>query len=58
MAVVISNGEAGYKWMNVFRPETAFYDCTNHFQDLTYTNSDGWGQFPCQGGSVSVWLQQ
>lgn len=58
MAVVLSNGEAGYKWMNMFRPNAAFYDCTNHFEDLIYTNSDGWGQFSCPGGSVSVWLQQ
>lgn len=58
MSVVLSNGEAGYKWMNMFRPDTAFYDCTNHIQDIIHTNSDGWGQFPCQGGSVSVWLQQ
>jgi len=58
MAVILSNGEAGYKWMNVFRPNVAFYDCTNHIKDPIYTNSDGWGQFPCQGGSVSVWLQK
>ncbi len=58
MAVVLSNGEAGYKWMNVFRSNVAFYDCTDHFKDPIYTNSDGWGQFPCQGGSVSVWLQK
>jgi alpha-amylase len=58
MAVVMTNSEPGNKWMNMFRPNAAFYDCTGHFQDMIYTNNDGWGNFPCPGGSVSVWLQK
>jgi len=58
MAVVMTNSMAGNKWMNVFRPNTAFYDSTGHFQDTVYTNEDGWGNFPCPERSVSVWLQK
>ncbi len=54
----MTNSEAGNKWMNVFRPNAAFYDSTGHIQEIVYTNSDGWGNFPCPGGSVSVWLQK
>ncbi|HYW19388.1 MAG TPA: alpha-amylase [Nodularia sp. (in: cyanobacteria)] len=58
MAVVMTNSEAGNKWMNMFRPNEAFYDATGHIQEIVYTNDDGWGNFPCPGGSVSVWLQK
>ena len=58
MAVVLTNGESGNKWMNMFRANAAFYDSTGHIQEIVYTNSDGWGNFSCPGGSVSVWLQK
>lgn len=58
MAVVMSNGGDGYKWMNVFHPNTKFYDQTEHFSEKVRTNADGWGQFLCKGGKVSVWLQE
>ena len=56
MAVVLTNGAAGNKWMNAFRPNARFYDATEHFGHEVTTNGDGWGNFPCPGGSVSVWL--
>jgi alpha-amylase len=58
MAVVMTNGADGNKWMNMFRPNKAFYDITEHIPGKIYTNADGWGNFPCKGGSVSVWLQE
>jgi alpha-amylase len=58
MAVVLTNSGAGNKWMNTFRPNATFYDATEHIQDLVHTNDDGWGNFLCNGGSVSVWLQK
>ncbi|MEE3719880.1 alpha-amylase [Tumidithrix elongata RA019] len=58
MAVVLTNGAEGNKWMNTFRPNTAFYDFTGHRKEIVRTNQDGWGNFLCNGGSVSVWLQQ
>jgi alpha-amylase len=58
MAIVLTNSAAGNKWMNTFRPNATFQDFTGHITDLVHTNSDGWGNFRCNGGSVSVWLQQ
>jgi alpha-amylase len=58
MAVVMSNGQNGYKWMNVQRSKQTFGDLTEHCQQTVTTNSDGWGRFPCNGGSVSVWVEQ
>jgi alpha-amylase len=60
MAVVLTNGGDGYKWMNMFRPNAKYWDITGHFgaTETIKTNSDGWGRFPCKGGKVSVWLQK
>jgi alpha-amylase len=58
MAVLLSDGPAGSKWMEVGKPETPFYDLTGHSQELIYTNADGWAEFRCQGGSVSVWVER
>ena len=58
MAVVLTNGGDGYKWMNMFRTNAQYADITGHVGNIVTTNSDGWGKFPCLGGKVSVWLQQ
>lgn len=58
MAVVMTNGSDGNKWMNVFRPNRTFSDVTGHIGEQVTTNGDGWGNFRCKGGSVSVWLQE
>lgn len=58
MAVVMTNGGAGNKWMNTFKPGATFTDVTGHSgaQKVT-TDGNGWGDFPCSAGSVSVWTQ-
>ncbi|MCA1801663.1 MAG: alpha-amylase [Rhodothermaceae bacterium] len=56
MAVVISNGEEGRKNMETGSPETTYVDITGHIDDTVTTNKDGWGEFRCQAGSVSVWV--
>jgi len=58
MAVLLSNGDDGYKWMNVYRPNASFYDHTEHITEKVITNAEGWGKFRCKGGKVSVWLQE
>ncbi|HZN64980.1 MAG TPA: alpha-amylase [Tepidisphaeraceae bacterium] len=58
MAVVLTNGSAGNKWMNTFRPIATFRDHTGHVPATVTTDANGWGNFTCRGGSVSVWLQQ
>ncbi|MBD0372428.1 MAG: alpha-amylase, partial [Pyrinomonadaceae bacterium] len=56
MAVLMSNGADGNKWMNVARPNALFRDVTEHVEEEVSTNADGWGNFLCKGGKVSVWV--
>lgn len=58
MAVILSDSAAGYKWMEVGKPNAKFYDLTEHIKEPIYTNEWGWGEFRCNGGSVSVWVQE
>lgn len=58
MAVILSNGDAGSKWMDVGKPYTNYLDITSNVPNLVRTNVDGWGEFFCQAGSVSVWLPE
>ncbi|HKS27446.1 MAG TPA: alpha-amylase [Pyrinomonadaceae bacterium] len=58
MAVLMSNGADGNKWMNVSRPDASFRDLTEHFEERVTTNADGWGNFLCKGGKVSVWIEE
>lgn len=57
MAVLLSDGPGGSKWMEVGKPDTLFWDITEHIKKPVQTNRDGWGEFRCQGGSVSVWVE-
>ncbi|NEP16747.1 MAG: alpha-amylase [Leptolyngbya sp. SIO4C1] len=57
MAVIMSDGPEGYKWMEVGKPNAQFIDLTEHISEPVYTNEYGWGEFRCSGGSVSVWVQ-
>jgi alpha-amylase len=56
MAVIMGNGSAGTKWMNVGKPDTIYTDITEAVAAPVVTNADGWGDFACKGGSVSVWV--
>jgi alpha-amylase len=56
MAVILGNGEAGTKWMDVGKPDTTYVDLTETITTAVVTNADGWGEFCCQGGAVSVWV--
>lgn len=58
IAVLLSDGPGGSKWMEVGKPNTTFYDITEHIKEPITTNLWGWAEFRCQGGSVSVWVQQ
>ncbi|MGD1713882.1 alpha-amylase [Dapis sp. BLCC M172] len=58
MAVIMSDNVPGYKWMEVGKPNAKFYDLTEHIQEPIYTNEWGWAEFRCNGGSVSVWLEE
>ena len=56
IAVILSNGWGGKKYMEVGKPNTTFYDVTEHISETVTTNEYGWGEFICEGGSVSVWV--
>ncbi|MBV9386447.1 MAG: alpha-amylase [Chroococcidiopsidaceae cyanobacterium CP_BM_ER_R8_30] len=58
MAVVLSNGDAGTKSMEVGQPNQTYIDITEHISEPIVTNNEGWGNFRCNGGSVSVWVPQ
>ncbi len=58
MAVVLSNGEEGRKWMNVGHPHSTYIDVTEHVDQPVTTNDEGWAEFRCNAGSVSVWIKK
>lgn len=58
MAVVMTNGSDGNIWMNMYRPNKSYSDITGHYMQKVTTNRDGWGNFLCPAGNVSVWLQE
>lgn len=58
MAVVLSNGDAGTKWMEVGQPNCTYVDITEHISEPVTTNDEGWADFRCEAGSVSVWVPQ
>jgi alpha-amylase len=57
IAVLMSDGSAGQKWMEVGKPNATFRDITEHIKEPITTNEWGWAEFRCNGGSVSVWVQ-
>jgi alpha-amylase len=58
LAVILSDGPGGSKWMEVGKPNTTFYDLTEHIKEPVQTNDQGWGEFRTTGGSVSVWVEK
>ena len=56
MAVVLSNGDRGSKWMKASSSNGRYYDVLGHSSEEVVTDADGWGDFHCNAGSVSVWL--
>lgn len=57
MAVILSEGPGGTKPMNIGRPNAKFVDLTKHIAGEITANKDGWADFRCNGGSVSVWVE-
>ncbi|MGF1493569.1 MAG: alpha-amylase [Microcoleaceae cyanobacterium] len=58
MAVIMSDGPGGSKWMEVTKPNATFRDLLGNVKEPIVTNEHGWGEFRCEGGSVSVWVQE
>jgi alpha-amylase len=58
VAVVLSNGDDGTKYMEIGQPNQTYIDITKHIEEPVTTNEHGWAEFRCKGGSVSVWVPQ
>jgi alpha-amylase len=58
LAVVLSNGDAGSKTMEVGQPNCTYIDITGSIHEPIITNDDGWAEFRCSAGSVSIWVPQ
>jgi alpha-amylase len=58
LAVVLSDGSGGQKRMLTSKPATNFVDLTQHCGEVVLTDAEGWGNFTCQGGSVSIWVPE
>jgi alpha-amylase len=56
MAVILSNSEEGTKFMEIGQANCKYIDITEHIKEPVITDNNGWGNFSCQGGSVSVWI--
>lgn len=58
LAVVLSNSEEGFKTMEVgqkFAGKT-FVDALGHRDQEVVIDENGWAEFHCNAGSVSVWI--
>jgi alpha-amylase len=58
MAVVLSNSEERRKLIAIGHPNRTYIDITEHVNESVTTNDEGWAEFRCNGGSVSVWVTQ
>ncbi len=56
MAVLMSNGSEGFKWMEVGKPNQKFIDLTGQLSEPIVSNEVSWAEFHCPAGSVSVWV--
>jgi alpha-amylase len=56
LAVVLSNGDEGFKTMETTKPNQTYQDVTGHIADKITTDDNGWAEFRCPPGSVSVWV--
>lgn len=56
VAVVLSSGDAGARRMQTASPGTEYRDATGHVEGAVTTDEEGWAEFPCEAGSVSVWV--
>lgn len=58
-AVVMSNGESGFKHMNVgsINQGAIYADYTGNRLEKITINKDGSADFPCSDGQVSVWVR-
>jgi alpha-amylase len=58
MAVVMSNGVDGRKWLPTRKPGTCYRDLTDALGHEICTNEYGWAEFECPTRNTSVWVEK
>jgi alpha-amylase len=56
MAVVLSNGDDGWKDMSIGLPGDVYTDLLGNRQEEVVIREDGSGTFPVRSHSVSIWV--
>jgi alpha-amylase len=56
VAVVMSNGDGGSKRMHLPHSNMAYRDETGGVEQTVVTDSDGYAEFTCPAGCMSVWV--
>lgn len=57
LVVVMTNSEAGTKRVNAYAKNATFKDLTGHITDEIKTDGEGFAEFRCPPGSLSIWAQ-
>lgn len=57
LVVVITNGDAGTKRVNAYAKNATFKDLTGHIAEEIKTDAEGFAEFKCPAGSLSIWAQ-
>lgn len=60
LALLCSDGAGGRKRMHLGRKFSGqvFCDCVGNQTEKVLIDANGWGEFSCDGGSVSVWVPE
>jgi alpha-amylase len=58
MAVVLTNGGYGKKWLPTQHANTRYLDFTESLRHTITTNQDGWAEFECPERNTSVWVEE
>ena len=58
MAVVMTSGDYGTKWLSTQRPQTRYRDLTRSLGHVISTNEHGWAEFACPSRNTSVWVEE
>jgi len=58
MAVVMTNGDYGTKWLYTQRPHVRYCDFMDALPHTVSTNEHGWAEFACPAGKTSVWIEE
>jgi alpha-amylase len=58
MAVVMTNGDHGRKWLPTQKPHTCYRDLTDALGHKIFTNEHGWAEFECPSRNTSVWVEE